>query len=273
MQVKDFVIPYRRAEHDIRIYCLGDIHTGTIHCVEDDVKRKIQEIKRERAYWIGMGDYAEWITPSDKRYDPSQRAIAEWVEPDNIGECQIKFLVDLFSPIKDKCIGLLYGNHEESIRIFNHENVQKNLCDRLNVSNLGYSAMVRFYFNRQNSNEQHVLRGAFTHGAGAAITEGAKTNSLMRFMKAFNADFHAYGHLHDFIPKSLSKMSVDGDYGKGKIKQKVSMGAITGCWFRTYTQGVIASYGERKAYPPTEICCAYFSIDPTTGLVNVGKSI
>lgn len=251
---------------------MGDIHGGTIHCVEDHIKRKVGEIKkRPNSLWIGTGDYAEFITPKDKRFDPNLKSIAGWVEPDNIAHCQTEWLTDLFKPIKNKCVGLLYGNHENSIRVFNHDNVIKNLCDEkhLNVTNLGFSCFLRLFFKRENSNETHLVKGAFTHGSSGAITEGAKLMALMRWMKQNEADIYGYAHMHDYMPKSLSRMIINDN---GKIKSKVAIGAVTGSWFRTYTQGIVASYGEQKVYPPTEICCAVFTINPNTGFLDVNRS-
>lgn len=266
MEIKEVSIPYKKSNADFHLYCLGDIHAGTIHCVEKHIIRKVNEIKQSpNTYWIGMGDYAEWITPSDKRFDPAQKSIADWVEPDNIAHCEVQWLTDLLSPIKDKCIGLLYGNHENSIRVWNHDNVQKNLCDALGVDNLGYSAFVKLRFYREKSNDSHVITGAFTHGSSGAITEGAKLMALMRWMKAMDADIYGYAHIHDYIPKSLSRITSND----GKIKSKVSIGATTGSWFRTYTKGIIASYGEQKTYPPCEIGCAMFLINPNTGSLDV----
>jgi len=271
LETKDIQIPYKRADSTFSLFCLGDIHAGTIHCVESHIKRKVDEIKNKKnAYWIGMGDYAEWITPKDKRFDPNLKSIAEWVEPDNIAHCQTEWLTKLFEPIKKKCVGLLYGNHENSIRIYNHDNVIKNLCENLGVDNLGYSCFLRLFFRRENSNESHLVKGAFTHGSSGAITEGAKLMALMRFMKSFEADIYGYGHIHDYIPKSLSRMTISP---QGKIKSTVSIGSTTGSWFRTYTQGAVASYGEQKVYPPTEICCAVFTINPNTGFVDVQRSV
>lgn len=270
MQVKDITISYKASSSEYKLYLLGDLHAGTIHCVEDDIRRKVQEIKNSKnTYWLGMGDYAEFITPKDKRYDPSMCSIASWVEPDNIAHCQVKWLTDLFRPISNKCIGLLYGNHENSIRIFNHDNVQKNLCDALGVSNLGYSCFIRFHFKRENSTETHLITGCFTHGSSGAITEGAKLMALMRWMKQNDADIYGYAHLHDYLEKSLSKMTViDKNDNGGRIKSKTSSGVTTGSWFRTYTQGIQASYGEQKCYPPTELGCGLFIINPNTGVIK-----
>ena len=271
METKDIQFPYKRSDSNFYLYCLGDIHAGTIHCVEDHIKRKVDEIKQKKnAYWIGMGDYAEFITPKDKRFDPNLKSIASWVEPDNVAHCQTEWLTKLFLPIQKKCLGLLYGNHENSIRIFNHDNVIKNLCDNLEVDNLGFSCFLRLFFKRENSNESHLVKGVFTHGASGAITEGAKLMALMRFMKSFEADLYGYAHIHDYIPKSYSRIIISP---QGKIKSSVSIGTITGSWFRTYTKGVIASYGEQKCYPPTELGAAMFTINPNTGYVDVQRSI
>lgn len=270
MQTKDVRIPYRKADSDFYLYCLGDIHGGTIHCVEDHIREKVREIKeRKNAYWVGMGDYAEFIAPKDKRWDPNLKAIADWVEPDNIAHCQTEWLYNLFKPIRKKCLGLLYGNHENKIRVDSHENVIKNLCDMLEVDNLGYSTWLRLFFERENSNECHLVKGVFTHGASGAITEGAKLMALMRFMKSFDAQIYGYAHIHDYIPKSLSRITLDEN---GNIKNSLSFGCTTGCWFRTYTQGIIASYGEMKVYPPTEICCSVFQINPNHNYINPNRS-
>jgi len=246
---------------------LGDIHAGTIHFAENELKAKVQEIKKDpAAFWIGMGDYAEWITPSDPRWDPSQRVVADWVEPDNIATSQERYVVSLLEPIKKKCVGLLYGNHEESIRKHNHNNVQKNICEALGVPNLGYSCFVRFAFSRENSTEQHSVIGHFEHGSGNCVTKGAKLNKLRRSMESFDADLYGYAHMHDVITDSKPYLTLNA---VNRIWAADKVGAVTGCWLRTYTQGNTSSYGEQKGYPPGKIGCPVFILDPDKGTLEV----
>ena len=268
MQVVKKEISYKRTNAEFKLYAIGDTHCGTIHCTEHDLKRKVQEIKESKnTYWIGMGDYAEFITPSDPRWDGG--GIADWVDKEDIGYSQEQFVINLFRPIKEKCIGMLTGNHEHSIFKHSHQNVQKHITDALGVENLGYSSFVHFLFHRENSNERHLIKGAFTHGAGSAITPGAKVNNLMRFMYSFDADIYGYAHIHDYIPKSFTRL---GTNDKGRIVNKVVIGATTGSWFKTYTQGIHSSYGEMKVYPPNELCSAMFTINPNTGHLDVQRS-
>jgi len=234
--------------------------------VEDEIREKIKEIRENpKAIWVGMGDYSECITPRDPRWDPALECIPDWVEQDNIAECQKKKVVSLFEPIKDKCVGLLCGNHEESIRRYNHDNIQKNICEALGVPNLGYSCFVHFIFRRKNSTEGHLIKGHFTHGTGFARTEGGRVNYLVRTMSAFDANIYGYGHTHGM---QLYSPEILGTTDNMKIKAKGKIGALTGCWFSTYTQGVVASYGEVKVYAPTRIGCPVFIISPNKGTIE-----
>jgi len=269
LEVIEKRLTYKQADPVVRLYALGDIHAGTIHCAEHHIARKVHEISSDpKALWIGMGDYGDFITPKDKRWGSGQ--ISPWVDPDDIGESVRDWLVKLFSPIKDKCIGMIQGNHEVSYSKQNDGKVHEHICKDLGVPNLGYSAFVKFFFKRENSNEAHLITGCFTHGTGNAITEGAKINNLMRFMKSFDADIYGYAHVHDYIPKSFTRLNVNAS---GKISNKVAIGATTGSWFRSYTQGTNFSYAETKCYPPNEMCTAMFIINAHTGFIDVSRSV
>jgi len=260
---KEIIYGHRGAIH---LYTIGDEHIGTRMFAESKLIDKITQIKRDPiAYWIGMGDKAEFITPHDPRWDVG--VIAEWVDQDNIAEDQSERYCDLYTPIIDKCVGLLGGNHEDAIRTHSHVDVQKNICKKLGVPNLGYSCWVRFRFKQRGGNAIHIYDGVFTHGSGWAITKGAKMNRLERFMDAFNARLYGHAHVHDIILET-GKAYLDLD-ANGHIKQRVKVGATTGCWFKTYEQGIKASYGEKRGYPPTEIGCPMFTIFPDKDILKV----
>ena len=267
MEVIEKTITYKMADGDFTLYPIGDCHLGIRQCTESDLKKTIDEIKNNPfCLWIGMGDYGEYITPGDSRWD--SKVIADWLrdDQDNIAEAQTDYIVRLFKPIKHKCIGLIEGNHEDSIRRYLHVDVQKNLCKRLRVKNLGYSCWVRLTFERQNSSEHHVYKCVFTHGSGWAITPGAKMNRLQRLMNAFDARIYGMGHMHDIITHTVPYLELSDS---NIIRQKERVGAVTGCWFKTYAQAISASYGERRNYPPTSLGCPVFTIHPTSDTVKV----
>lgn len=266
MQVKTIDITYSMSDR-FRIYTIGDEHLGTKHCVENDLMDKVKEIESNPLNrWIGMGDKGEFITPSDPRWE--YEVLSDWLYQDNIARGIEKRYCEIYNPIADKCDGLLGGNHEESIRRHNSDNVHKNICDELKVDDLGFACFIVYNFHRKNSNETHRVKGLVTHGSGNATTPQVKLGNLIRLMRNFEADFYAMGHVHDILSAEIPVLGLND---KNLIKHKVKVGTTTGCWFRTYTQGIRASYGEQKLYAPTTIGCPYFEINPNTGEVTVGK--
>jgi len=266
IQVKEIVIPYKRSDR-FKVYPMGDEHTGTLYCAEGEIVEQVKVIKRDPlALWFGVGDKAEFITPSDPRWEAE--ALPDWLHSNNIATDQEDRYCNIYESISNQCIGLLEGNHEDAIRTHSHSDVQKNICKKLGVDNLGYSCFLILKFKRHLSRETHIVRGFITHGSGWAVTKGAKLNRLQRIMDSFEADFYAHGHMHDIITDEKACLTLDSH---NKVIQKVKVGAVTGCWFRTYTQDVRASYGEKKNYPPSVIGCPVFVIDPNTATVKVER--
>lgn len=264
MQVIERVINYKSRSNVFRIHPIGDIHAGTQHCALDKVRARIQIIKEDPfALWFGMGDYAEFITPHDPRWDC--KVLSDWVHESNIAEDETKEIVKLFKPIKNKCIGLIEGNHEIAYRLHSNTDVQKNICERLGVVNLGYSAFIKLIF-RRTSGHARVFLGVVSHGAGGAITRGAKITRLERFMDNFNARWYAHGHVHDVIISEKHYISLTES---GEIVSFHKVAAMTGCWFKGYTQGVSPSYAELKNYPPTALGAPVFVIEPDKNIIKV----
>ena len=192
MEVKTVKFNYRMPDQ-FHLYTIGDEHCGTKYCAATALRHQIDVIKNDpMALWIGMGDACEFIAPSDPRWDTG--VVEDWVHPDNIALDQSDWYCNLYAPIKDKCIGKLEGNHEDAMRIHSHIDVQKYICEKLGVDNLGYSCFIRFQFKRNKSNEVHQFIGYFTHGSSNAITKGAKLNMLQRKIDAFEADLYACLH-------------------------------------------------------------------------------
>lgn len=265
MQVIDYRVEYPSRSSVYRIYPLGDMHAGTIHCSEHKIRSKVQQIKDDPfARWIGLGDYGEFIGKSDPRFDG--KCIAPWVDPNEIAESEIDFIVNLFNPIKDKCIGLIEGNHEDAFRKHQDGDPQKQICKRLGLANLGYTAFINLTFQRRHTTEAHVFLGVASHGAGGAITKGAKVTRLERFMDNFNARWYAHGHVHDCITTTKSYIDLTSS---GKIVSRQKVAAMTGSWFTAYTQDVTASYSEIKNYPPNQLGCPVFVFDPDDDSVRV----
>lgn len=246
---------------EVHLYEIGDEHAGTKYHAEKELAKIIKTVRDDPVgRWIGMGDKCDFITPSDPRWDGG--SISSWVHPDNIALDQCNYYCDMFAPIADKCDGLLWGNHEYEIRKHCHIDVQKYICGKLGVRDLSYQAWVHYTF--QPTQTQRVgVDVVVTHGSGGALTRGAKMNRLERLMNGFDGQIFGHGHVHDVILHAGQPyLYLTRD---GKLKQRRKLGAMTGCYFRTYTQDVESSYGERKNYPPNIIGSPVFTIKFDSG--------
>jgi hypothetical protein len=264
MQVISYSLTYTRPDL-FKIHMLGDIHGGTVHCDEHLIQRKVKEIQADpKSRWVGVGDYCEFITTKDKRWDVG--VISPWLKQNNIARCEEDWFVNLVEPIQDQCIGLVEGNHEIAMRQKFDTDVMNNICKKLGTVNLGYSCLIRLVFNREKSNDSRTYTMMGTHGAGACITPGAKLTRLQRLMDVWDADMIFHGHVHDIIVHVRPYMTLTSAL---KIQHRVKVAAMTGSYFRTYTQDAPPGYGEIHNYPPNVLGSPVFEITPDKDIIEV----
>jgi len=274
MEVKDIVVPYTRSKNKKRLYALGCAHYGTVHCLEHELDDMIYKIAHDDDClgWIEMGDSAEFIVLSDKRSDTS--GLADWMLTrealKDIAGTQAEYVAMKYRSIAKKCVGKISGNHEVSVQLHYNKDVQGIMCEKMGVTDLGYSAFLRLYFKRENSSESHLATGAFTHGSSGATTIPGKVGALVKFMDNFSGcHFYGYGHVHAIVTDiERVYLSCQGKNGGGRIKDFVAKGALTGAWFTTYTKGS-SSYGERKNYNPTNLGCVVYEFEVEDSEVKI----
>ena len=247
-----------------KIYPIGDIHCGSIHCAEDEIGRAITKIaKDDFAYIVGTGDYADSIKLHDKRFDAD--GLATWVERRNIMESQRRWLRELFEPVKGKIIALGCGNHEETVHLGSQEDLVGNLCYDLGVPWASYAYYVDLLFKRRNTTESHLYQILVWHGGGAARTDGARTNTMLRLVNDFVADIYITAHLHGIKGERPTRIVCEN----GIVKSQSLAAVMSGSWLKAYTKGNDISYAEMKGLKPSAIGCPIIQITPNTGEVEV----
>lgn len=282
--VKD--IPYSWKQV-FTVHPIGDAHLGAVHCHETLLEKERDEVKHDdNALWLGMGDYGDCITASDlKRWD--ERILAPWLTDDlnnklplwmrgnldNIGSATFRRTDEILSPIWNKCLGLIEGNHDEGIRKYNHYNFLKELLISANkkytVPYAGVQCFIVLRFKRKNSGEIHEYIIHARHGEGGAKTSGARALAVLRMAQSTpDANITLMGHLHGQespdIPQRLTVV-------RGRIKAIPAIATMTGAWLRAYMQGVPPSYLERYGCPPSKLGCPKIMIDPTRGIITLQK--
>ena len=253
---------------EYRFWLLGDIHLGSRGCLVKMLKKVLVRIKEDpKALWFGMGDFWDLVTWNDPRFDPSNIA-KEHREAHFTG--LVKGMLDeaykLFEPIKDKCLGLLHGNHEYKYGLHNDETMMQDLAEMMEVPFLGYSAFKDVVFG-----DKIKLRFYLHHGAGNAQTKGGKLNKLLRFVASRDADVIAMGHVHAIL-EDLT-LSLGANHDCTDIEQKMKLGLITGSYLAGYRADVdgSSSYVERAGMNPTALGSPCMIYVPGTQSVSVEK--
>lgn len=262
------VVRYGKEFAEFSIYDVADIHLLNRGVSKAHLTRDIQRINDDMysLYFIG-GDYADWIFPGDKRFDPEAfDEDLKVTDLSQLGAIVAKMIIRYFTPIKRKCLGMLIGNHE--FTAMNHNSqmfVHDYICQALRVPNMRFSGFTDVYFVHEpgfkagcKMTYSDTPPGKFTarlrvfihHGMGAANTAGGKINKLKTLVDMVDADLVLMGHVHEQFAKAFLKLVPNSDCSE--IGQKATMGLITGSYLRTYASG-FTGYGEIKAYSATTL--------------------
>jgi hypothetical protein len=250
-------IPYNSRSAYFNIYFLGDIHLGAAHCDEVLLKKTIEHIRHDgRALVFLMGDICDSILPKDKRFDSG--LVAEWVDPSNVLGSQVSEAFNILKPIGPKVLGILDGNHEETVKKDQSYRIKRELIDRMGQEgaiwqDLSYSALVRlcFTWRKPGSNSTiYPLTLYLHHGWGGG--RGDATNQYPQAMSAYEADWFVYGHTH-------KRYVFDAVYHRlkrnGVLQEERRLWGRSGTFLRTIDKGDHASYAEQKGYLPSPRGC------------------
>jgi len=263
-------ILYGSRSAEISMATLADIHYGNRGVAIDHLKSDIARIADDPyAFWLGGGDYADLVGTKDKRFDPE--GITEELTVRDLGQLghvQMKKVRDLFSPIADKCVGVMKGNHEDTYEIANEQQQLVHwLATELNTRYLGYCCFLDLHFVRvprwrkppmllplgqlaPPGGPHWSVRIFAHHGSGFAQTPGGKLNKLIQFMDYFQADLTIIAHIHDQNAKRLVRLRANEDCEE--LVEIPQVGMVTGTYLRTYATGE-ASYGEKRGFRPVPL--------------------
>lgn len=258
MMIVEKRITLKDSKKPLSIIPLGDIHLGAGTTDLTYLRKTVKYIATHpNTYWLGMGDYIDAIMPNDKRFEA--RCIDKRYTINDIShfiETQTKDMIDIFSPISSKCLGLIEGGHEELISKRYYYDPLREMCRALDTEYLGVSAFIRVYFTPykhkkdEPRRKHHQIMIWAHHGWFAGRKVGGKINNMVDNAANFRADIYLYGHSHTILTY-FKPMMDPGTRGKTIYKKK-QLFASTGSFLETYSKGA-PNYAERRGFPPQKI--------------------
>lgn len=230
MEAITIQLPIEKEKHVT--YYLGDVHEGAANQDEKALKKAVELIAANGDDWIGLGDFVDAINYKDKRFNPHEIQDKYSVRDlDDLPMCQSNHFLQMIRPIANKCIGMVYGNHEDTYRSAATFDVIKYMTDALKIKNFKHKGWVSFSFTGARRIPVKVV---FCHGkGGGGMREGYPINRVYDTLRRDMADVKVMGHLH--------RMMVDEDYynryDNGALRQDPVWYGVNGCFLRKSTIG------------------------------------
>jgi predicted phosphodiesterase len=243
---------------------LGDVHIGNRACDETLFASVVKRIKDDpTAYWIGMGDYADFVNRSDKRF--SVTSLADWLKVEHLGDlakAQRDRYLDHVLPIADKCLGLVGGNHERAIKRYYERDIHAEIVTAIKQAaghppefrlGLDYCGWLQLFFRVDDKHTRGRTDIYLHHGFVGGKLAGAKALNMQRWLWSHDADLVLFGHSHN---TGVQVEAVEEITRYGTVRYQHRIGAYAG----TFMRG--AEYAQEKGYFPLPLARVEIQLRP-----------
>lgn len=248
---------------------IGDIqYDGPDGAADLPRLRKLIEWGVERgAYFIGMGDFVDFLSPSNREsmksaglYDTASAVV------DRAATRLEDELIELLKPTKARWVGLLQGHH-----YFDHldgATSDTRIAYQLGAVYLGDCAIVRITFREKGGGSAMIkLWAHHGHGGGGLLPASGLNKLYHQKVRYPNCRIFLMGHL-----PQLGHMVSDGldvtDRGEPELVHSDTHFVLTGGFARSYRQGsrfagrAQGSYAEKRMLPPAVLGAPIITLTP-----------
>lgn len=264
MELVSHTMPVQSRQSDeVLVMPIGDIQWAGDHkeVAIKMLKKHIAWGVEKGAYFLGMGDYIDTFSPSNRArlrsanlYDTAMKA-TDKMASDLVEELYEEAL----APSRGRWLGMLEGHHFHEFR--DGTTSDQKLTNMLQGNFLGTSAYVQLKFMMGGGKKSGAVTIWCHHGSGGGTTIGAHLNKLERLTAKWHADIYLMGH----VP---SKANAPVDYivpvfpprgGKPMLIHRTLVLAGTGGFMRSYVEGARAgdiprgNYAEQGMMPPAAL--------------------
>ncbi len=215
----------------------------------DRFKRHIQWGVDHGAYFLGMGDYIDTISPSNREKFASAGFYDSFVDMAEKGADDLfDELAEVLEPTKGRWLGLLEGHH-----FFPYQDgttTDTRLAQFLGTQFLGTSAMVQVKFKPQGKHKPPSFTIWAHHGRAGGRLLATPLNQLENILKSFTADVFLVGHHHKKVAGKYPVLEAQfaERSGKHKLVHKNRILACTGSFLKGYLQDSVREGRAQGGY-------------------------
>jgi hypothetical protein len=255
MRVIDYTPKFQKGKDFFTLVWTGDWHLGSGTECRQTIDLLVSKIKKEKLQWLHGGDIIDAVLPKDKRAD-IQTAQSTLIE-------QIEDTVKLLKPIAETGIGLMSGNHEQSVAR-DTGNFSTHICNQTGLQYLTVACFVTLNLPGKNL-VTYAAHHTKTNNPRAGEPERREANAVVRLREAGmfeRADLKMFAHIHHFIctpPVYSKQMYPDGKEVKlGWFLERDGWHLTTPTMRKFYT--LIPTYEEAQSIKPSDIGWAEIDI-------------
>lgn len=236
---------------------IGDIQYGSQGCSTSLLEKDIERITALGQFAIGMGDYTDPMSPSNRAalkvaraslYESTNDLIDGAVE-DMVRELATKYLKRV---PKKNWLGLVHGDHGWDFQDGQPSDAM--LARILGAPYLGDSAIISIH-----QAGIRPLKVLVTHGRGSSVSSTGKTLHLERMLAAFDVDVVLMGHSHLKYGVPIEKIGTRETKRGSRLYAESKVVAITGSYLKGYQAHTSkagwpgGSYVEQAAMRPVPL--------------------
>jgi len=239
------VVKHPVTSKSIRIVPFGDIHRDSDNCDVDrwrDFLRVCKERDDNNTYYLGMGDYNDFASYSERKvlkhglHESTSLKFDKWAQKDV--DCLAKEL----DFMKGRLLGLMHGNHEW--QFMDGDLATERLCNKLGCSFLGCVCylVITLKTRCNNAGSKAAVRIFASHGKGGGQLVGSSYNKVEKMRDVFpDADIYLMGHDHKKGAVSSSSLTAVLSKSEITVKQHRQWFGRTGSFLRGWVENLILS--------------------------------
>ncbi len=238
---------------------VGDVQLGVPACDVDRFKRHIEWGMEHDALFLGMGDYVDIASPSNRKalksiklYDTVLSAVEEKANKD------VEDFLAVVKGTEGRWLGLLEGHHY--VEFVDGTTTDTRIAQALGTVFLGNCAFVRLSFMYTDSQKASSVTATIWchHGAGGGARAGSPLNKLEPLVVGFDADAYLIGHQHKKVAAPLDQIYMTKSK-MPRLAHRTKLIACTGSFLKGYLQNSQSSgrpggtYVERAMLTPVAL--------------------
>jgi hypothetical protein len=221
----------------LKIRAFADTHAGDPNFYEKLLMEEIREVKESNSLAILAGDLIN---------NGIKCSIGNCYEDIMKPREQVKYITELFKPIKDKIIGVIEGNHERRTTKEVDQSPAERYAEMLGVQFFGDEVLLKIPFGKCAAEGNTIVNTVYaTHGYGGGRKPGAKVNNLSNMGDIVIADLYISAHTH--LINTHSEVIYIPDTREEKVREHLMTFVTTGSYLKR------GGYAIQKGYAPVKL--------------------